>query len=108
MDKTPKLSHMEWIILTSLINKEIYGLQIEKAINEGSNGQFNITVGSLYPLLKNLEDNGLVESRWGDKRPEQRGRARRRFYKITGNGQQVLEQYYQSLNSVREWQPVQS
>lgn len=100
-----KLSQMEWIIMTSLINKELYGLQIEKAVNEGSNGHFNVTVGSLYPLLKNLEDNGLVKSRWGDKRPEERGRARRRFYEITGYGYQVLEQYQQSLNGVRNWQP---
>lgn len=101
-----KLNQMEWILMNALIDKELYGLQIEEAVNKGSNGHFNVTVGSLYPILQKLEDNGLLESRWGEKRPEERGRARRRFYKLTALGDTTLSQYQSSLNGVRQWQPA--
>jgi len=100
-----KLNQMEWIVLNALISKELYGLQIEEAVNKGSGGQFNVTVGSLYPILQKLEDNGLLDSRWGEKKPEERGRARRRFYKLTALGDSALEKYELSLNGVRQWQP---
>lgn len=101
-----KLNQMEWILLNALIGKELYGLQIEEAVNQGSNGHFNVTVGSLYPILQKLEDNGLLESWWGEKRPEERGRARRRFYKLTPNGVLALQKYEDSLNGIRDWQPA--
>jgi PadR family transcriptional regulator PadR len=101
-----KINQMEYIVLNALIYKELYGLQIEEAVNKGSEGQFNVTVGSLYPILQKLEDNGLLESRWGDKRPEERGRARRRFYKLTALGSSVIEKYENSVNGIRQWQPA--
>ncbi len=100
-----KVNQMEWIVLNALISKELYGLQIEEAVNKGSEGQFNVTVGSLYPILQKLEDNGLLESWWGEKKPKERGRARRRFYRLTVLGERAIDKYENSLNGVRKWQP---
>jgi DNA-binding PadR family transcriptional regulator len=46
---------------------------------------FEVDQGTLYPLLRRLEERGLLESEWvvGESRP-------RRYYKISLAGEQVL------------------
>ena len=44
-------------------------------------------VASLYPPLYHLERRGLIEGRWVEKA----GTRRRRFYRITGQGQTMLD-----------------
>jgi DNA-binding PadR family transcriptional regulator len=46
---------------------------------------FEVDQGTLYPLLRRLEERGLLESEWvlGESRP-------RRYYKISPAGEQVL------------------
>jgi len=42
--------------------------------------------GTLYPLLKRLEEANWLSSQWEDVLPEKVGRPRRRLYQITGLG----------------------
>lgn len=42
--------------------------------------------GSLYPILRRLEDHGWLSSRWEDLDPTEEGRPRRRYYKLTVDG----------------------
>jgi DNA-binding PadR family transcriptional regulator len=42
--------------------------------------------GTLYPLLKRLEDAEWLTSKWEDVSPREVGRPRRRLYKITAIG----------------------
>jgi PadR family transcriptional regulator PadR len=46
---------------------------------------FEVDQGTLYPLLRRLEDRGLLQSEWvmGESRP-------RRYYQISSAGEQVL------------------
>ena len=83
------LSPLEQDILTTLSGRELYGLQIIDAIAEASNGRRKIGFGSLYPTLHNLNKKGFVEPRWGDEL-EEIGGARRKYYKITNLGSEVL------------------
>jgi PadR family transcriptional regulator PadR len=48
---------------------------------------FEVDQGTLYPLLRRLEDRGLLQSEWvvGESRP-------RRYYKISPAGEQVLSE----------------
>jgi len=48
--------------------------------------QTNLASGTLYPILRRLEDAKWLESRWEDIDPQQAGRPRRRLYSITGVG----------------------
>jgi PadR family transcriptional regulator, regulatory protein PadR len=73
----------------------IYGLDILNRLNT-ANAQANrgkIGVGSLYPTLKRLEQQGLITGRWGDEDVEAEGSggARRRYYSISEDGKQALE-----------------
>lgn len=47
--------------------------------------------GTVYGILMGFEQDGFVESRWEDSPPE--GRPRRRFYRLTDSGRQLLAEY---------------
>lgn len=83
------LSPLEEDILTALSGRELYGLQIIKKIAEASNERRKIGFGSLYPTLHKLDKKGFVKPRWGDEL-EETGGARRKYYKITVLGSEVL------------------
>lgn len=102
-----EISSLEELIMTPLLNNELYGLQLVQAIEEASGGKRRIGIGSLYPTLHRLEKNkGLIESRWGDDRPEERGGARRRYYKLTGLGVATLRETQQLRDNLAAWQPA--
>lgn len=99
-----ELSLREEIILCALKNKRLYGLQIPKAIAEASNGDRDLKIGSLYPLLAILENKGLVSSQWGDERLAIGG-ARRRYYQLTKEGIAALEFAELFRSNLLEWRP---
>ena len=58
--------------------------------------ELGIASGTLYPILARFEQNGLLESEWEQVDPTQVGRPRRRFYKITGAGQELASRESQA------------
>jgi PadR family transcriptional regulator, regulatory protein PadR len=74
--------HTETIILRQLTDKDSYGYEINKAIQEKTNNQFELKEATLYSAFRRLESSGYIVSYWGD---EQTG-ARRRYYAITPEG----------------------
>lgn len=89
------ISHVEESILTVLDRYELYGPEITAAIEQGSGGKMKLGNGTLYPTLRRLERKDFVEARWGDEVVEERGGARRRYYKISSKGAQVLRELQQ-------------
>jgi DNA-binding PadR family transcriptional regulator len=47
--------------------------------------------GTIYPILRRLEEEGLLRSRWGMVQGEGQ-RRRRRYYELTGTGRRVAHQ----------------
>ena len=43
--------------------RPIHGYAITKGLDEGTGGRVHIQAGTLYPILKNLENHGLVRHR---------------------------------------------
>ncbi|MBS3991411.1 MAG: helix-turn-helix transcriptional regulator [Erysipelothrix sp.] len=81
-------------VLSQLDQKE-YGYSL---IQKLQIHKFDIEAGTLYPLLRRLEKQGLLESSWEliENRP-------RRYYQISDQGKIVLEQLkteYFSLNTI--------
>ncbi|HHP7229934.1 MAG TPA: PadR family transcriptional regulator [Xenococcaceae cyanobacterium] len=104
-DDPLNLTLNEEAILHTLMFQERYGLEIMNAIAEASNGKKTLSFSSLYPTLRKLEKRGFVTSRWGDETPEATTGARRRYYKITGNGLQAIEKKQQFLITLQHLQP---
>ncbi|MDD2534160.1 MAG: PadR family transcriptional regulator [Eubacteriales bacterium] len=74
--------HTETIILKALLEKDSYGYEINKRIQEKTDNQFELKEATLYSAFRRLEGDGYISSYWGD---ETTG-ARRRYYKITAEG----------------------
>lgn len=95
--KAVKLTAIDEDLLTVLLGRELYGLDILDRLNPGR--PIPLTFGSLYPALNRLEKKGLIEWRWGDEQDESGG-ARRKYYKVTGLGEKTLrtvQEYRESL-----------
>lgn len=98
-DKPVRITAIDEDLLTVLLGRELYGLEILDQLNLDRPGELKF--GSLYPALNRLEKKGLVVWKWGDQ-VEESGGARRKYYKVTGLGAKTLrtvQQYRASLAS---------
>ncbi len=80
--------HTDTIILNHLIDHDSYGYEINKAIQEKTDNQYELKEATLYTAFRRLEQAGYISSYWGD---ENTG-ARRRYYSITKLGREVYKQ----------------
>ena len=76
------------IVLSILSQKESYGYDIIKTLKARSNDQIEWKDGMLYPLLRKLENEGLIESFW---KTADNGR-KRKYYRIKPAGKTFLEE----------------
>ena len=76
----------ELLVLALVEDRARHGYEIGKLIEQRSGGVLKFHIASLYPMLYRLEKRGLIQGRWVEKA----GQRRRRFYRITGQGRQVL------------------
>lgn len=76
----------EPLVLSVLSRRETYGYAIVQEVRDRSGGEVAWTEGILYPVLRRLESQGLVVSRW-----EKLGCARRRkYYRLSVKGARAL------------------
>ena len=75
------------LVLALLEDRQRHGYEIAKVIETRSGGAITFQAASLYPILYRLEKRGLIEGRW----VEEAGKRRRRFYRLTAAGRDVLE-----------------
>jgi len=74
-------------VLKMLRQRAMYGYELVKEISNQSDGVLKLGQSTLYPLLYNLEAQGLIESQW---READSGRDRK-YYRVTDKGQERLE-----------------
>lgn len=86
--------HTETIILSSLMEHDSYGYQINKEILQKTDDAYELKEATLYSAFRRLEQAGCITTYWGD---ENTG-ARRRYYSITPEGRRIYEQ------NKKEWQ----
>jgi PadR family transcriptional regulator PadR len=83
------------IAVLSQLSKEEYGYSLLKALSEKG---IEIDQSTLYPLLRRLESQGLLQSSWrivDEARP-------RRYYVISEQGKAVLEKLKQEWSVMAE------
>ena len=73
-------------ILMTLLDCDLHGYAIMKAVEEETGGKVVLEVGSLYRLLGRLLDTGLLESAVS---PPDEADERRKYYRITPLGREV-------------------
>ncbi|RYZ91796.1 MAG: PadR family transcriptional regulator [Sphingobacteriaceae bacterium] len=76
------------LILSVLKRGESYGYELIKEVKEASGGTLQFSDGTLYPILRKLEERELITSEWRIADNEKR----RRYYNITDKGKTQLKQ----------------
>lgn len=71
--------------LAALLHSGGHGYDLRKAIRDLTGGVLEVDAGGLYRVLRRLEDEGFVTSRWaeGDSGPQ------RRDYELTSEGREL-------------------
>lgn len=92
------------LLILKLINQEdMYGYQITEKLSQMSNNSLSLKAGTLYPLLKSLEDQDAIESY---EKIADNCRIRK-YYCITTEGQKLLankesewDHFFRTVNSI--------
>lgn len=90
------------LVLLAILDRSsepLYGYQIAKRIEAGSDEGTPIKQGTLYPVLRSMEDNGLLSSRV---EPSVSGPPRK-YYSITDRGRAVLSEWKQVWSRTRDF-----
>lgn len=80
------------LAVLSQLDQERYGYSL---INRLAERDLDIDQGTLYPLLRRLEEQGLLESEWNTE-----GSRPRRYYQISSDGSTLLKQL------IEDWQEL--
>jgi PadR family transcriptional regulator PadR len=76
------------------LRTERYGYTLRKALAEQG---MEIDEGTLYPLLRRLESQGLLASEWREE-----DKRNKRFYKLSSEGKSILKQLSAEWKSINE------
>lgn len=81
-----KKGTLSFIVLLVLKENEMYGYELLEKIKSSTN--IEIAEGTLYPLMNRLKTDNLLESKW----VEQETGIPRKYYSLTKNGLETLEE----------------
>jgi len=90
------------LILLAILGRSaepLYGYQIAKRIGEGGHEGAPVKQGTLYPVLRSMEENGLLSSRV---EPSVSGPPRK-YYEITARGREALAEWSQVWSRTRDF-----
>ncbi len=86
------------IILSCLEHEDSYGYKINKTVFSATGNKYEFKEATLYTAFKRLEESGCITSYWG----EEMSGARRRYYKITEQGLNVLKKLRQDWEDSKQ------
>jgi PadR family transcriptional regulator PadR len=90
------------LVLLSVLSRSkepMYGYQIAKLLEESDPEIPMMKQGTLYPVLRSLEENGFLES---TVEPSVSGPPRR-YYKITKDGRSALEEWVEIWKQTKKF-----
>lgn len=89
----PERGWIQFLMLRILYEKPMHGYQLLEEIEERSCGRHKLEPGSIYTLLRRMEEKGLLESKWEkvESGPE------RRIYTLTDRGVEALRTGLKSI-----------
>ena len=80
------MEHTELVVLHLLSREDMYGYQMIAELERKFDKTFSIKEGTLYPILRGLENAGAVES-YTD---QTEGGRKRKYYHLTERGKKQL------------------
>ena len=89
--------YTDTVILAQLYDLDSYGYEINKNVQQATDGALELKEATLYTTFRRLEQAGLILSYWGD---ENTG-ARRRYYSITDDGRRLYRENCDDWKKIR-------
>ena len=86
------------MVLMILARKESYGYDIIQQLKLSSGGELAIAEGTLYPVLKKMEEKEWISATW---KTAENGR-NRRYYSISTAGKKQLKEQVSQWNFVHQ------
>jgi PadR family transcriptional regulator len=77
---------LDLLILKTLASGPMHGWGISLSIQDVSRDVLQVNQGSLYPALHRLQQQGLIEARWGSSDNNRQAK----FYELTRTGRKQL------------------
>jgi len=86
-------SFLDWVMLSIIQRKPSFGYEMITVINE----EYGVLVspGTLYPILYELQQSGLITGAWDH--PERKSR---KIYRLTSEGERGLREGLDALGAV--------
>ena len=66
---------------------EMHGLGISRRIEQITQGTFSVKTGSLFPALRRMQEEGWIQSTWGESEANRKAK----YYRLTKAGMKQLE-----------------
>ena len=85
--------------LMDRLAEPLYGYQIARLLEELADGGLPMKQGALYPVLRSMEANGLLES---EVEPSTSAPPRR-YYTVTESGRRMLQRWIALWGTTREF-----
>ena len=82
------------LAVLAALRTERYGYTLRKVLSDLG---MEIDEGTLYPLLRRLETQGLLESEWREE-----DKRSKRFYRLSTTGRQVLKSLLAEWKSINQ------
>lgn len=82
----PERGWIQFLLLRILYEKPMHGYQLLEEIEQRSGGFHKLEPGSIYTLLRRMEERGLLESKW----EKVEGGPDKRVYTVTKDGAEAL------------------
>lgn len=82
-----KRGTVDLVVLAVLTQKDMYGYEIVKTIEEKSGGKFRLPLGTLYPVLYRFLENGYLSDR-----DEIVNKRLRKYYHLEDKGKAFFEE----------------
>jgi PadR family transcriptional regulator, regulatory protein PadR len=89
---------VEPALLLLLSERPMHGYELLELLPAIAREERRVDLGNLYRLLRSLEEEGVVDSRWDESFP---GPAKR-VYRLTDSGRELLARWAAALGEARE------
>jgi len=81
------LTHLSYHVMLAIADAPLHGYGIIKEVAARTDGTMELEAGTLYAGIKRMNDEGLLE---GAPQPQEGADSRRRYYRLTDFGRDVL------------------
>ena len=87
---------LDLLVLKALSLEPLHGVGISRRITQITKGAYQVSFGSLFPVLHRMEESGWVEAEWRSSDNNRRAK----YYRLTSDGRAQLKDEERQWNQM--------